>query len=94
MLLATLISIQTLTCVIDDVYIECKDVEIETSHEVDYEKMFAIQGQRYLDALACAQLGYGNPESPDYPGSGYHDAKEAPENEAMREQQRKENEEG
>lgn len=48
-------------------------------------------GEAYQDTIACATMGYGNPESEDYPGSGYHDAKEAPENEAMREQQRREN---
>lgn len=93
MLLAALITIQSMTFVSDDVMIECKDIQIETCETIDYERFFSAQGCGYLDALACAQMGYGNPDSPDYPGSGYHDAKEAPENEAMREQQRKENEE-
>lgn len=55
--------------------------------------LLACAGLAYISAVTCATAGYGNPSSDDNPGCGYHDAKEAPENEAMREEQRRENEE-
>lgn len=97
LLAAILITIESLTCIATEegCSIECKNVQVESEIEslVNYESIFSeMDAKGYRDALACATLGYGNPESEDYPGSGYHDAKEAPENEGMREEQRRENE--